>query len=91
MLITHDGSENPRGQQAFDVSVAFTFLAFLSVTLRLYTRWFIVRAPGIEDHLIIVATVSALCLREVEQRLTEAQLFSIGLTVCVAYRMCTPI
>jgi hypothetical protein len=56
----HDGSKNPRGQQAFDVSVAFTAIAFVSVMLRLYTRWFIVRSPGIEDHLIIVATVSLL-------------------------------
>lgn len=52
-----DDKDNPRGRQAFDVSVAFTVLAFISVALRLYTRWFIVRAPGIEDHLIIVATV----------------------------------
>lgn len=52
-----DGRDNPRGKQAFDVSVAFTVLATVSVTLRLYTRWFIVRAPGIEDYLIAVATV----------------------------------
>jgi hypothetical protein len=50
-------SENPRGQQAFDASVAFTVIASICVALRLYTRWFIVRSPGIEDHLIIVATV----------------------------------
>jgi hypothetical protein len=50
-------SENPRGQQAFDASVAFTVIATICVALRLYTRWFIVRSPGIEDHLIIVATV----------------------------------
>lgn len=51
-------SENPRGQQAFDVSIAFTVIAFICVALRLYTRWFIVRSPGIEDHLVIIATVS---------------------------------
>lgn len=53
-----DGKDNPRGKQAFDVSIAFTVLAIISVALRLYTRWFIVRAQGIEDHLIAVATVS---------------------------------
>lgn len=52
-------SENPRGQQAFDASVAFTVISCICVALRLYTRWFIVRSPGVEDHLIIVATVSA--------------------------------
>lgn len=52
-----DGKDNPRGKQALDVSVAFTVLATISVSLRLYTRWFIVRAPGIEDYLIAVATV----------------------------------
>lgn len=52
-----DSKDNPRGQQAFDISVAFSALAFVSVALRLYTRWFIVRAPGIEDHLILVSIV----------------------------------
>ncbi|KAJ4992001.1 hypothetical protein SVAN01_02596 [Stagonosporopsis vannaccii] len=55
-------SDNPRGRQAFDVSVAFTVIAFVSVVLRLYTRWFIIRTPGIEDHLIIVATVCSILL-----------------------------
>ncbi|UPX15287.1 uncharacterized protein EKO05_0005741 [Ascochyta rabiei] len=54
--------ENPRGRQAFDISIAFTVIAFFSVVLRLYTRWFIVRAPGIEDHLIIVASLFSICL-----------------------------
>lgn len=58
-------SENPRGQHAFDASVAFTVIAFVSVLLRLYTRWFIIRTPGIEDHLIIVATVSGVRLDDV--------------------------
>lgn len=50
-------ADNPRGQQALNVSIAFTVLALVSVTLRLYTRWFIVRSPGIEDHLIVAASV----------------------------------
>ncbi|KAH6633404.1 hypothetical protein C7974DRAFT_392717 [Boeremia exigua] len=54
--------DNPRGEQAFDTSVAFSVIAFVSVVLRLYTRWFIVRAPGIEDHLILVATLCSICL-----------------------------
>lgn len=87
MHLMHDGSENPRGQQAFDVSVAFTVLAFVSVTLRLYTRWFIVRAPGIEDHFIIVATVSALCLREVESEIDRSPvvLYWLDRLHCIPY------
>ncbi|KAF1363238.1 hypothetical protein EJ07DRAFT_104201 [Lizonia empirigonia] len=50
-------ADNPRGQRVVDVSVAFTVIAFVSVALRLYTRWFIVRSPGIEDHIIIIATL----------------------------------
>ncbi|KAL1651842.1 hypothetical protein SLS61_005213 [Didymella pomorum] len=57
-----DGKDNPRGKQALDVSVAFTVLATISVSLRLYTRWFIVRAPGIEDYLIAVATICSILL-----------------------------
>lgn len=53
---------NPRGQQAVDISIPFTVVAIISVTLRLYTRWFIVRSPGVEDHLIIVASVRSLKL-----------------------------
>lgn len=52
-------ADNPRGQQAVDISIAFTVIALVSVALRLYTRWFIVRSPGIEDHLIVAASVSA--------------------------------
>lgn len=78
---------NPRGQQAFDVSVAFTVIAFISVVLRLYTRWFLVRAPGIEDHLIIVAMVSPPPSQDITNRqLILLQSFSIALTVAIAYR-----
>ena len=86
-----DGRDNPRSKQAFDVSVAFTVLATLSVSLRLYTRWFIVRAPGIEDYLIAIATVRLHLFSNIfERRLTSSQFCSILLTIAIAYRMCSP-
>jgi hypothetical protein len=48
---------NPRGMQAIDVSAAFTGIAAITVVLRLYTRFFLVRCPGIEDYMIILAMV----------------------------------
>ncbi|KAJ8114955.1 hypothetical protein OPT61_g3276 [Boeremia exigua] len=59
-MFSHD--DNPRGRQAFDVSVAFTVIALTSVLLRVYTRWFIVRAPGVEDHLIVGAVLCSVSL-----------------------------
>jgi hypothetical protein len=53
--------ENPRGQQAVNISVAFTVLATITVVLRLWTRFFIVRFPGIEDYFITLATVRIHC------------------------------
>lgn len=83
-------TNNPRGQQAFGVSTAFTVVAFIAVALRLYTRWFIVRAPGIEDHFIIVATVSVGISNFRAHPLIHTQFFSIGLTICIGYRKCFP-
>ncbi|CAE6996148.1 hypothetical protein P3342_000308 [Pyrenophora teres f. teres] len=48
-------SGNPRGEQAVQLSSAFTALAFTIVCLRLYTRIYIIRCAGIEDFGIAVA------------------------------------
>lgn len=49
--------DNPRGRQAVEISTTFTVLAAIIVTLRLYTRFFLVRCPGIEDYGIVLAMV----------------------------------
>lgn len=49
---------NPRGRQAVEVSAVFTALAFIVVSLRLYTRFFLVRNPGVEDYGVTLAMVS---------------------------------
>ena len=48
---------NPRGNLATIVASFHAGLAFFFVALRLYTRFFLVRSPGIEDYIIIVALV----------------------------------
>lgn len=51
-------SDNPRGRQAVEVSAVFTTLAGITVALRLYTRFFLVRCAGIEDYGIVLAMVT---------------------------------
>jgi len=53
-------SDNPRGRQAVEISSVFTGLALITVALRLYTRFFIIRCVGIEDAGIALAMVSLL-------------------------------
>ncbi|KAI4938390.1 hypothetical protein J4E85_000830 [Alternaria conjuncta] len=48
-------SDNPRGRQAVEISSVFTGLALITVVLRLYTRFFIIRCVGIEDAGIALA------------------------------------
>ncbi|KAF2036556.1 hypothetical protein EK21DRAFT_83513 [Setomelanomma holmii] len=55
-------SDNPRGRQAVEVSTAFTAIAAFVVALRLYTRFFLVRCPGIEDYGIVLATICSIGL-----------------------------
>ncbi|KAF2830572.1 hypothetical protein CC86DRAFT_434372 [Ophiobolus disseminans] len=55
-------SHNSRSRQAVEVSTAFTVLAAIIVTLRLYTRFFLVRSPGIEDYGIVCAMVCSIGL-----------------------------
>lgn len=49
--------DNPRGRQAIDVSSAFTGIALITVLLRLYTRFFLVRCAGVEDYMVTLAMV----------------------------------
>lgn len=53
-----DLDHNPRGRQAVVISAVFTALAFVIVSLRLYTRLFLVRSPGVEDYGVTLAMVS---------------------------------
>jgi hypothetical protein len=50
-------ADNPRGQQAANISIAFSVIAIFTVALRLWTRFFLVRCPGVEDYFITIATV----------------------------------
>jgi hypothetical protein len=50
-------TDNPRGRQAVDTSIAFTVIAFVVVALRLYARFFLVRCAGLEDYGIVLAMV----------------------------------
>ncbi|KAF2224792.1 hypothetical protein BDZ85DRAFT_194644, partial [Elsinoe ampelina] len=51
---------NPRGEKAQHTTIAFAALALLCVVLRVVTRCFIVRNPGLDDISIVVAWVFAL-------------------------------
>ena len=58
---------NPRGQQAIEISGAFTGLAAITVFLRLYTRFFIVRYSGVEDYFVALAMVHTLSVHLVSR------------------------
>ena len=68
-------AHNPRGQQAVVISTVFTALAFVIVALRLYTRFFLVRSPGVEDYGIILAMVSRLLILALCNMLTIKAMF----------------
>ncbi|KAF2993176.1 hypothetical protein E8E13_000879 [Curvularia kusanoi] len=57
-----DLNRNPRGRQAVVVSTVFTVLASIVVALRLYTRFFLVRSPGIEDYGVSLAMLCSIGL-----------------------------
>ncbi|KAJ4392854.1 hypothetical protein N0V91_011230 [Didymella pomorum] len=57
-----DLDHNPRGRQAVVVSTIFTVLAFIIVSLRLYTRFFLVRSPGVEDYGVTLAMMCSIGL-----------------------------
>ncbi|KAF1977385.1 hypothetical protein BU23DRAFT_577939 [Bimuria novae-zelandiae CBS 107.79] len=54
--------ENPRGRQAVILSGVFSAFATSVVFLRLYTRFFVVRCPGVEDYCISAALLCAIGL-----------------------------
>ncbi|KAF2247906.1 hypothetical protein BU26DRAFT_322807 [Trematosphaeria pertusa] len=54
--------DNPRGRQAIDVSSAFTGIALITVLLRLYTRFFLVRCAGVEDYMVTLAMICSIGL-----------------------------
>lgn len=60
MLLTMALHNNPRGRQAVYVTTIFTAIAALTVGLRLYTRFLIVRSAGVEDYFVLLAMVSIL-------------------------------
>ncbi|KAL6703682.1 hypothetical protein ACN47E_009456 [Coniothyrium glycines] len=53
---------NPRGTQAVAISSAFTGLSTIAVVLRLYTRFFLIKCPGLEDYMILIAMLSCIGL-----------------------------
>ncbi|KAK7186798.1 hypothetical protein DPSP01_001148 [Paraphaeosphaeria sporulosa] len=55
-------NNNPRGNQAVGVSSAFTALATLTVLLRLYTRFSLVKCAGLEDYFITLAMLCSIGL-----------------------------
>ena len=53
-----DGLPNPRGEQLANISIVFCCLSTFFVSARILTRVYIHKNVGIDDYLIIVATVS---------------------------------
>lgn len=49
---------NNRGPQLLAVNFLFLFMAVIATALRCYTRIFIVKSFGVDDYLMVVATVS---------------------------------
>lgn len=52
-----DGIPNPRGKRLANLSIAFACLSFVFVSARLLTRYFVQKAVGPDDYLIIPALV----------------------------------
>jgi hypothetical protein len=48
---------NPRGRQAVHVSSAVTSITIIVLSLRLFTRFYIVRCAGVEDYFVGLAMV----------------------------------
>lgn len=57
MVSYHDLKDNPRGSTAFATSASLLILAGLAVFTRLYTRFVIVKTPGLDDALITTAWI----------------------------------
>ena len=48
---------SPRGKLALTLSSIFSALALTAVLMRLYTRFWVIRFPGIEDYCITLSMV----------------------------------
>ena len=63
-LFVRDGVDshisNPRGMRLANLSIVFACLSFIFVSCRLWTRYFVNKFVGIDDYLIIPATVNHL-------------------------------
>ncbi|KAF9741478.1 integral membrane protein [Paraphaeosphaeria minitans] len=53
---------NTRGRQAVILSSVFSAFATFTVLLRLYTRLFIIRCPGVEDYFVSIAMICSIGL-----------------------------
>ena len=42
---------------AYGIVISFTILSFILVCMRMTTRFFIIKNPGLEDYFIVVAMV----------------------------------
>lgn len=77
-LFIRDGVEshitNPRGQHLANLSIIFACLSFTFVSCRLWTRYFINKSVGIDDYLIVPATVN----KEPYRSIPAPQLTIIG-------------
>ena len=56
---------NPRGQNLANLSIVFACISFFFVCARLSTRYWIRRALGPDDYLIVAAVVSDLTPKDV--------------------------
>ena len=54
-----DGLPNPRGEHLANISIVFGCLSTFFVSARVLTRVYIHKNVGVDDYLIIVATVSS--------------------------------
>lgn len=69
-----------KGVKAISVMWAMTGVSFILVPLRLYTRIFIVKALGVDDHVFVLAWVSV-CLTAVLDFATLIAYWDVDISV----------
>jgi hypothetical protein len=72
-----------QGDGIVAVSLFLAITAAILVSLRLYTRIFLIRQPGLDDVLIILGLVRSPPTSPPRQSLTSVQIFAILLTALV--------
>ena len=64
MNLSPDEIERLRGESkrpaALGIIIAFTVIAFIFVSLRMTTRFMVIRNPGLEDYFMAISMVRAL-------------------------------